>query len=254
MQNPALQSVQLHPVSAAYGLPVGAVTHCARSHATRKKEISWQAVYYHWQKWSADSSLERVWQHSIQTIQSDLDVSQLNLDGSHAIAKKGGESVAYQHRKRAKTSNILPITEAHGYVVASTGMVAGHHHDAFCLKAHLQSAFKAMKGLGLAIAGAVFNADSAFDTREGRKVCFNHRVIPNIAENKRNRKTTKRGRKRLFNADVYKQRFTSERSFAWIDKFRALLIRYDRKVANFLGGHHIAFAMINLRHLFAPKV
>ena len=35
----------------------------------RKKEISWQAVYYHFQKWSADGSLERVWQQSIQTIQ-----------------------------------------------------------------------------------------------------------------------------------------------------------------------------------------
>lgn len=254
MQNCALQSVQLHSVPPAHGLPVEPVTRPGRTQPSRKKEISWQAVYYHWRKWSADGSLERVWQYSLQTIQSELDLSQLNLDGSHAIAKKGGESVAYQHRKRAKTSNILPIIDANGFVVASTGIVAGNHHDAFCLKAHLQAAFKAMKRLGLTIAGALFNADSAFDTRDGRKVCFNHAVIPNIAENKRNRKTTKRGRKRLFNAEVYKQRFTSERSFAWIDKFRALLIRFDRKDANFLGGHYIAFAMINLRHLFASKV
>ena len=177
----------------------------------------------------------------------------MNLDGSHAIAKKGGESVAYQPRKRAKTSNILPITDANGNVVASTGIVAGNHHDAFCLKSHLQTAFKMMKPLGLSITGTFFNADSAFDTRDARKVCFNHGAIPNMVENKRNRKTAKRGRKRLFNADIYKQRFTSERSFAWIDKFRALLIRFDRKDVNFLGGHHIAFAMINLRHLFASK-
>ncbi len=110
-----------------------------------------------------------------------------------------------------------------------------------------------MKRLGLVIAGAVFNADSAFDTRDGRKVCFNHGLVPNMAENKRNRKTTQRGRKRLFNAELYKRRFTSERSFAWIDKFRALLIRFDRKAAHFLAGHHLAFAMINLRHLFAVK-
>lgn len=195
-----------------------------------------------------------MWQQSIQTIQIDLDLSQLNLDGSHVIAKKGGESVAYQPRKRAKTSNILPITEAKGYVIASSAIIAGNHHDAFCLKVQLQTAFKSMKRQGLVIAGAVFNADSAFDTRDGRKVCFNHGVTPNIAENKRNRKAPKRGRKRLFNAELYKQRFTSERSFAWIDKFRALLIRFDRKDANFLGGHYIAFAMINLRHLFASKV
>jgi transposase len=178
----------------------------------------------------------------------------LNLDGSHTLAKKGGDSVAYQHRKRAKTSNILPITDAKGFVVASTGIVAGHHHDAFCLKTHLQTAFKMMKRLGLVIRGTLFNADSAFDTRAARKVCFNHGVIPNMAENKRNRKTTKRGRKRLFNPAVYTQRFGSERSFAWIDKFRALLIRYDRKAVNFLGGHYIAFALINLRHVFAAKV
>ena len=105
-----------------------------------------------------------------------------------------------------------------------------------------------MKRLGLDIQGACFNADRAFDSRAARKVCFNFGLIPNIDENKRNRKKPKRGRKRLFNADVYKHRFTSERSFAWIDKFRALLIRFDRKDAYFMGAHFIAFAMINLRH------
>lgn len=251
MPNRLGQSLQLHPLPLAYRLSVVGTADCCLEQRPGKKEISWQAVYYHFQKWSADGSLQRVWQQSIQTIHADLDLTQLNLDGSHALAKKGGESVAYQHRKRAKTSNILPITDAQGYVVASTGIVAGNHHDAFDLKSHLQAAFKTMKRLGLGIAGAYFNADSAFDTLEARKICFNHHVIPNIYENTRNRKSVKRGRKRFFNATLYKLRFTSERSFAWVDKFRALLIRYDRKDANFLGAHHLVFALINLRHLFA---
>ena len=165
-----------------------------------RNEPSWQAVYDHWSAWSADGSLERVWQHSLVSIQADLDLRQLNMDGSHAIAKKGGESVAYQARKRAKTSNILPITDRHGNIVASTGIVAGNHNDAFNLKAHLQEAFKAIKRLGLVIAGAFFNADSAFDTRQARKVCFNHQLIPNMAENKRNRKRAKRGRNTMSQA------------------------------------------------------
>ncbi len=219
-----------------------------------RNEPSWQAVDDHWSTWSADGSLERVWQHSIVSIQADLDWRQMNLDGSHAVAKKGGESVAYQARKRAQPSNILPITDRHGYIVASTGIVAGNHNDAFNLKAPRQEAFKAIKRLGLVIAGAFFNADSAFDTKQARQVCFNHQVIPNMAENKRNRQRAKRGRKRFFDTTVYKIRFVSERTFAWIDKFRALLVRFDLKDANFLGGHHLAFAMINLRHLFARKV
>jgi len=184
-------------------------------------------------------------------VKDDLDLSELNLDGSHAIAKKGGQSVAYQARKRAKTSNILPITDANGMIVATTGIIAGNHHDAFQLKPHLQTAFKSMKRLGLVIQGAFFNADAAFDTKAARKTCFNHGVIPNIAENKRNRKQTKRGRRRLFDPEVYQHRFTSERSFAWIDKFRALLIRFDRHDVFFMGGHFIAYAMINLRHVLA---
>jgi transposase len=187
------------------------------------------------------------------TIEGDLNLSELNLDGSHIIAKKGGESVAYQGRKRAKTSNILPVTDQAGYILATTPLVAGNHNDAFELKDNLQAAFKFMKRLGLDFQGAYFNADSAFDTKAARKVCFNHGLVPNIAENTRNRKSIKRGRKRLFNPDIYKHRFSSERTFAWIDKFRALLIRYDRKDMYFMGAHFIAFSMVNLRHVLADQ-
>jgi hypothetical protein len=72
-------------------------------------------------------------------------VSELNLDGSHTLAKKGGESVVYQGHKKAKTSNILPIFDKQGYVLASTGIVAGNHNDAFNLKPNLQLAFKWIK-------------------------------------------------------------------------------------------------------------
>ena len=220
----------------------------------RRHQPSWQAVSDQWSAWRADGSLEKGGQSSLARIRDDLDWQQMTLDGRHAVAKKGGQRVAYQARKRAKTSPSLPSTDTNGYGVASTGIVAGNHKDAFNLKTHLQTAFKTMKDWALVIAGAFFNADSAFDTKAARKVCFNHQVVPNMAENKRNRQAVKRGRKRRFNAQVYKDRLVSERSFAWIDKFRALLIRFDLKDANVLAGHHLAFAFINLRHLVALKV
>jgi transposase len=250
MQNTTGQNFQLYFEAIAHRLPVVGVGDSKRSGQSRKKEISWQAVYYHWQKWNAAGCFEQIWHHSLALIQDELDCTHVNLDGTHTIAKKGGESVAYQYRKRAKTSNILPISDAKGFILASTGIVAGNHHDAFNLKSHLQTAFKSMKRLGILLLGSYFNADSAFDTKEARKVCFNHGLIPNMDENKRNQKRIKRGRKRLFNKSIYKKRFSSERSFAWIDKFRALRLRDDTKDVNFLGGHHLAFAMINLRHLF----
>jgi hypothetical protein len=59
-------------------------------------------MYYHFRKWPCDGSLKRVWQHSIASIRHLFNMSELNLDGSHAIPKKGGESIAYQGRKQAK--------------------------------------------------------------------------------------------------------------------------------------------------------
>jgi transposase len=250
MQNRALQSLQLHLETSLYGLPVERIADCCGFRQSRKKEISWQAVYYHWQKWNQAGCFEQIWEHSLALLQDELDCTHVNLDGTHTIAKRGGESVVYQYRKRARTSNILSISDAKGYIIASTGMVAGNRHDAFNLKANLQSAFKRIKRLGIRIVGSYFNADSAFDTKDARKVCFNHGLIPNIDENKRNQKRVKPGRKRLFNKAIYNKRFSSERTFAWIDKFRALRVRDDVKDVNFLGGHHLAFAMINLRHLF----
>jgi transposase len=214
-------------------------------------DISWWAVYHHFGKGSRDGSLERVWQPSVQTVQDALDTTVLNLDGSHGVAKKGGEAVAYQGRKKAKTSNSLPMTDHNGYILATTDIVAGNHNDAFQLKAQLQTAFKTIKRLGLSIAGAYFNADSGFDTRDARKVWFKHHVVPNIAENKRNRTSVNLGRKRLFDALVYKDRFASERTFAWIDKFRALLVRFDIKKIYFMGSHFLAFTLINLRNMLA---
>ena len=234
-------------------MSVGAPAHRQRGRRPPKKEISYHAVYHHYRKWSRDGSLERVFQHSILSIRDQIDTQHLNLDGSHAPAKKGGEAVAYQGRKKAKTSNVLPITDAKGFILASTGIIAGNHNDAFELKDHLRSAFRFIKGLGIEIAGSYFNADAAFDTKAARKVCFNHKLIPNIVENTRSRKKPKRGRKRLFNRDVYKLRFTSERTFAWIDKFRALLVRFDRKATHFMGAHYIVYALINLRHLLAEE-
>ena len=143
------------------------------------------------------------------------------------------------------------MTDKNGAIIATTGIIAGQHNDSYELQQKLKNVFADMKRCGLDYKGAMFNADSSFDTRAARKLLWNRGLIPNIAENKRNRKHVKRGRKRHFNHEVYKHRFTSERTFAWIDKFKTLLIRFERKAAHCLGFHHIAFAMINLRGLMA---
>jgi hypothetical protein len=59
------------------------------------------------------------------------------------------------------------------------------------------------KMTGVVLAGAYLNLDAGFDSTYNRKMIFNAGMIPNIKENPRNRKRTKRGRKRLFNEAIH---------------------------------------------------
>ena len=66
-------------------------------------------------------------------------------------------------------------------------------------------------------------------------------------ENPRNRKHTKRGRKRLFNAVINALRMHVERTFAWEDKFKRLLLRFERIQQRHYGTKLMAYTLINLR-------
>jgi transposase len=76
---------------------------------------------------------------------------------------------------------------------------------------------------------------------------FNAGLIPNIKANPRNRKTVKRGRKRLFNAAIHALRLCVERTFAWEDKFKRLLLRFERLQQRHYGMKLMAYTLINLR-------
>ncbi len=120
----------------------------------------------------------------------------------------------------------------------------------------LASSLKAFKLLaqliGLVLVGTIFNLDAGFDSKHNRKLVQRLKMKPNIKENPRNRQTTKRGRKRFFDTETYKLRFTVERVFAWEDKFRRLLIRWEFFHQRHMGFHLIAFTLINLREFCAP--
>jgi hypothetical protein len=88
-----------------------------------------------------------------------------------------------------------------------------------------------------------------YDSRANRKALVNRGMIPNIPENPRGRKTPKCGRKPIFNPAILNERFrTIERVFAWEDKFRRLLMRFERLSTSHYALKTLAYTLINLRH------
>ena len=72
-------------------------------------------------------------------------------------------------------------------------------------------------------------------------------MIPNMKKNPRNRKGTKGERKRLFNAAIHALRVRVERTFAWKDKFKRLLLRFERIQQRHYGMKLMAYTLMNLR-------
>ena len=173
-------------------------------------------------------------------------MSSTQLDGTHTPSKRGGEAVAYQGRKKCKTTNMLIITDANGIPVACSDPIAGNHNDAFELKDHANEMFNHIKECNIATEGLFLNADAAFDTQDFRETCYTEDIIGNIDFNKRNGKTD---RDEPFDETLYKQRFVIERTNAWVDAFKALLTRFETKKQTWRSLNILAFIVILLRCL-----
>jgi transposase len=111
----------------------------------------------------------------------------------------------------------------------------------------LQALKRVAKTVGLTLRGAYLNLDAGVDSTHNRKCMFNAGMIPNIKENSRNRKHTKRGRKRLFNAAIHALRTRVDRTFAWEDKFKRLLLRFEHMQQRHFGMKLLAYTLINVR-------
>jgi hypothetical protein len=139
------------------------------------------------------------------------------------------------------------MTDNHGYVLAPLPVAPVNETDMVLLPEGLHALKQVAKEVGLELRGAYVNLDGGFDSRANRKAIFNAGMIPNIKENPRHRLRPKRGRKRLFNATIYAWRMRVERTFAWEDKFKRLLLRFERIQQRHYGMKVMAYTLINLR-------
>ena len=138
-------------------------------------------------------------------------------------------------------------------IIAPFVTAAGNRNESPLFREAFGPLKKIAAEIGYSLDKSIMSLDGAYDCKANRKMIFNGGMIPNINENKRNRKKTKRGRKRIFDKKIFAERFeTIERVFAWEDKFKRLIVRFERLSHLHYALKYLAFALINLRH-FAVK-
>ena len=212
-------------------------------------KYSWESVYYHFNKWSKQGAWEKCYLKLLSENRRKLDMSIVNLDGTHTPAKRGGEAVGYQGMKKLKTTNLLILCDKQGVPLSWSQPISAEHNDAFELTEKVEKMFNKMEANNLPIEGIVLNADAGFDIKTFRDLCIEKDILHNIDFNKRNRKQEDKKDDYVFDNELYKNRFCVEQLNAWVDGFKSLIIRYETSTTNWLSLHALAFCVIFLRKL-----
>ena len=212
--------------------------------------LSYKTVYWHFRKWSKNGEWESSWLHILEKNKSLLDLSISSIDGSHTRALRGGEQVEFQTRKMSKTTNALYFTDNQGLPLAISSPIAGNHHDLYQIDCHLDELFQTLEKAKIATDGLFVNADAGFDSKEFRGKCYEYGIIPNTAVNPRNGNNDEII---IFDDLLYEQRYTIERTNAWMDSYRTLLNRFETTVSSWKAFNYIAFITIFLKKIDKKK-
>jgi transposase len=213
--------------------------------------LSWQGVYYHFNAWGKQGAWKTLWLASLRLHRRRLDLSSIQLDGSHTLAKNGGAAIGYQGRKAGRTTNALFLADNQGLPLAVATPQAGNQHDTFELERVFAELCALLEAAELRLEGLFLNADKAFDVTSLRAACGRLGIHANIPRNRRSA-DWQTDDDTLLDPELYRCRLAIERLNAWLDGFKTLLIRYETGLQNWMAFHWLAFTALLLRKLEPP--
>jgi transposase len=214
------------------------------------KVLSYKTVFGHYRKWCRQEAWKSCWIELLKKYKSLINLSSADLDGSHTTALRGGEEVGYQGRKKRKTTNALYLTDRQGIPLAMSTPVSGNHNDLYNIEVQFEDITATLESADISVKGLFMNADAGFDSENLLLACEQKEIIANIAYNKRN---SSEDSDRLLDEELYKERYSIERTNAWMDSYRSVLNRFDTTLTSWIGFNFLAFITIALKKFSKTK-
>jgi putative transposase len=134
---------------------------------------------------------------------------------------------------RGKLGSKLSVLSESKGVIIGLAVGSGNQHDSTLFIDTLRSVPKILKQPFQ----KEMHLDSAYDSQEVRTILFNFYYVPKIAPNQRNRKVP------LSNPLGYSRWFI-EPVHSWMNRFRAVFVRYSKYSSNYLALAQFAAATI----------
>lgn len=223
--------------------------HLPMQECSPEHQICWQTAYYHFRRLVEHDVWQSLWIRLLALHKQYLSTTIVQLDGSHTIAKGGGEFLGYQGRKKARTTNLILLSDQRGQPLACSQPIEGQHHDLYDIETVMQTMQTMLTQAGISLDVSFLNADAGFDAESVRSCCHQYSIYPNIALNPRN--GTYIERDETCDEELYAYRFVIERTHAWLDGFKSLLVRFEKLANTWLSLHFLAFIALFIRSINA---
>ncbi len=200
------------------------------------------------QEWTADGTWERLWRTLLGHLDAarQIDWHHAFLDGSFVPAKKGGRGVG--KTMAGKGSKIMLLTDGQGLPLGLVVDSAQPHEMRYA--AQTIASVKVPQALGRRrTRPEELIADKADDSVALRQSLHRRGIQVSIPPvQRRERKTPKRGRPLKVGVS-FRQRWHVERSNAWMDNCRRLVVRSERKPELYAAFCMLFFILLCLNRI-----
>lgn len=199
-------------------------------------------AHQYFQQWVADGVFEKLWQMALEEYDGliGLDWRWQSVDGAMTKAPLGGESTGKNPTDRGKQGVKRSLmTEAEGIPVG-LAVDGANVHDIRLLQQTIEDCFQRFN-CDQASADEHLCLDKAYDSAAIRdlveSVLGYTSHIRSRGEEQKAMKTSRTKKPR---------RWVVERTHGWLNRFRAILVRWEKKVENHLAALHLACAYFTL--------
>lgn len=201
---------------------------------------SYSAVHRFFQKLRAAGFFEKLWYKELQEydLKHGLNLEVQAGDCSHIKAPLGQEKTGQSPVDRKKLGTKRSIIVEKNGIVIGCALGSGNQHDSKLFEASIRSIPSLLKQPRY----KEMHLDSAYDSKHTNVILFNHYYVPKISKNRRKSKVP------ILNKSE-KKRWVVESAHSWMNRFRRLLVRFEKLASNYYALMQFSFSIITFNKL-----
>lgn len=169
-----------------------------------------------------------------------LDWQWQSVDGAMSKAPLGGESTGKNPTDRGKTGTKRSLLTDGKGIPTGLAVSGANTHDIRLLQSTLDDALERSPRAECDVKENLC-MDKGYDSKHVRHVVESiYGYIPHVRSRGEEQKSIRSRRLKA-------RRWVVERTHSWMNRFRSILVRWDKKVNNHIGGLHLACAYISFK-------